>query len=118
MGHKKTTPLSERLWALIMPEPNSGCWLWMGWLHKDDYGCLRYHGRRILAHRASWMAYRGPIPSDKCVLHKCDVPQCVNPDHLFLGTHIDNMEDMKNKNRHFSRLSISQVREIKTELSL
>lgn len=86
-----------------IPEPNSGCWLWEGAADKNGYGCVKAlprHRRDRRAHRVSWAIYRGDIPSGLCVLHKCDTPACVNPDHLFLGTQSDNNADMTRKGRH------------------
>lgn len=83
-----------------MPEPNSGCWLWLNRLNDCGYGLFslnKHH--KVHAHRASWIAHRGTIPVGLSVLHKCDVRCCVNPDHLFLGTHVDNMRDMVKKGR-------------------
>lgn len=77
----------------------SGCWVWMGWLDKDGYGSTRVDGKAIKAHRASYIAYHGEIPSEMCVCHKCDTPSCVNPDHLFLGSQLDNQTDKVNKRR-------------------
>lgn len=76
----------------------SGCWLWQRSI-RDGYGRTEADGRKIGAHRRSWELHRGPIPAGLFVLHKCDVPHCVNPDHLFLGTHLDNMADMVAKER-------------------
>lgn len=98
---------------LISPEPNSGCWLWEGSCRKDRYGRLSYGLVTIrkstyphtyksdiwMAHRWSWTITKGPIPAGLQVLHSCDVHQCVNPDHLFLGTHDDNMKDKVAKGR-------------------
>lgn len=84
----------------FIPEPNSGCWLWLGPVNWDNYGTMTLRGRGIGAHRFSWLIHRGQIPEGMRVLHKCDVRCCVNPDHLFLGTQIDNIHDMIAKNRH------------------
>lgn len=90
--------------AFVMPEPNTGCWLWMGACNSFGHG--HYHTyvdgkkRNMNAHRYSWTIHRGPIPEGMCVCHSCDVPQCVNPDHLFLGTDKDNMVDRDRKGRN------------------
>ena len=78
---------------------NTGCWEWSRSRNKDGYGHLYCGGRVVSAHRFSWMLFYGPIPKGLCVLHKCDNPTCVNPNHLFLGTQLDNLKDMRAKNR-------------------
>jgi hypothetical protein len=88
-------PFNER----YTPEPMSGCWLWEEHTDKYGYGQLRYNGRQYAAHRLSWILHRGDIPSGQCVLHRCDTPTCVNPNHLFLGTHLDNARDREWKGR-------------------
>jgi hypothetical protein len=96
------TPLAVRFRGKIRIEP-SGCWLWIGATNGKGYGKIQ-QGRRggipLLAHRVSWELHRGPIPDGLMVLHQCDSPPCVNPDHLFLGTGLDNMRDMVAKSRH------------------
>ena len=97
------------------------CWLWTGAVNDKGYGWVSR--TRALgptrAHRFSWEIHRGQIPKGKCVLHKCDVPLCVNPDHLFLGTRKDNTRDMMRKGRcingeraSWSKLTEKEVREI------
>lgn len=81
---------------MYTPEPNTGCWLWLGVIQRDGYGV---YGRRELAHRAAQRIHCGPPPPGAYVLHRCDVRHCVNPDHLFLGGHQDNMDDMAKKGR-------------------
>lgn len=89
----------DRFERYISPEPNSGCWLWDGGTNGRGYGIFCLHGRSGGAHRASYQLYKGAIPAGLLVLHKCDVPPCVNPDHLFLGAHADNTADMWKKGR-------------------
>lgn len=78
----------------------SGCWIWEASLNNKGYGQFSIkRSVNKLAHRISYQIYIGDIPKGLCVLHKCDNPKCVNPDHLFLGTKKDNMIDKENKNR-------------------
>ena len=76
--------------------PESGCWVWMGDSIKSGYGVMA--GKRY-AHRYSFERFRGPIPEGLHVLHRCDVPCCVNPNHFFLGTQRDNNNDKMAKGR-------------------
>ena len=90
----------ERIERLSIPEPNSGCWLWLGSVNRLGYGKFMHERRQIKAHRASWEAHHGKIPDRAMVLHTCDVRCCVNPSHLFIGDQSANMHDMWRKNRH------------------
>lgn len=91
--------LRERFESFVMPEPNSGCYLWMGNSLRWGYGRFHHGGKRPLAHRFAWELNRGPIPAGIHVLHRCDNPSCVNVDHLYLGTHRDNMADIAKRCR-------------------
>lgn len=85
--------------ANSVPEPNSGCWLWDGEAHDNGYGRFHLRGRRYYAHRVA-LSVSGIVLGDgDCALHRCDVPACVNPDHLFVGTRSDNTHDMWRKGR-------------------
>ena len=84
----------------VIPEPNSGCFLWLGTVTGRGYGRLRSGGRVYAAHRFAWMLEHGPIPPGLFVLHRCDNPPCVNTRHLFLGTAADNAHDCVSKGRH------------------
>ena len=91
----------QRFEEKFIPEQNSGCWIWIS-ADTEGYGDFYFHPTFERAHRASWMLYRGEIPAGIFVLHKCDNPSCVNPNHLFLGTNDDNMKDMVRKGRQKS----------------
>lgn len=97
-------PMAERVEKFIFPVTESGCWLWNGG-HETrgwpflNYGRIWVRGRTLPAHRVAYEHFVGPIPEGMLVLHKCDVPLCVNPDHLFLGTYRDNTMDMIRKGR-------------------
>lgn len=95
-------PVLERFNKMVMPEPNTGCHLWIGALFTNGYGVFRISKMNKKAHRMSYELNVGSIPNGLIVCHKCDVPSCVNPDHLFLGTHKDNVQDMINKGRKSS----------------
>ena len=90
----------ERLLYGCTPEPNSGCWLWTKSLCTGGYGQIRVDGALCSTHREAWKIWRGDIPQGLCILHRCDTRSCINPDHLFIGTHTDNARDMVAKGRY------------------
>jgi len=79
-------------------QTEAGCWEWQGVMHHSGYGCFKDKGKFAYTHRASYEAFHGPI-NGLYVCHRCDNPRCIHPDHLFLGTHEENMADMKAKGR-------------------
>ncbi len=108
----RTMSLADRLERNSMPEPNSGCVLWLGSCMPFGHGRMRWGKSLYLTHRLAWMAHRGPIPVNTMVCHKCDVPSCINPDHLFLGDNAANIQDMWDKRRRIPKLTAEQVRSI------
>ncbi len=119
-------PLQDKLEFHSIPEPNSGCILWMG-NHWQGYGTLRWKGKMRRATHLAWELKRGPVPAGKFLCHKCDVRFCINPDHLFLGTQKDNIADMIRKGRRGdtrghvngnATLARTQVTEIKESMEM
>lgn len=108
------TPRSNDFWSKINIKREDECWEWNCSAQKWGYGWLRIKGKNYLAHRLAYEFVHGEIPQGLHVLHKCDNPPCCNPNHLFLGTQADNVEDMKVKGRgRKSVLSPEQREEIK-----
>ena len=100
------TPPSQLFWAHVhrgSGTDSGACWLWTGSRNPKGYGHFGLGGQCTQAHRAAWILTNGAIPDGLCVLHKCDNPPCVRPDHLFLGTNADNMADMVSKGRAAQR---------------
>lgn len=84
--------------------PESGCWFWMGSTNRQGYGRIHFDGYRWLAHRLSYTLFKGEIQEGLSVLHRCDIPACVRPEHLWLGTRADNAKDRETKRRGHSQV--------------
>jgi len=101
----------KRFWGKVKKTDN--CWIWKAGIRslKTGYGCFKYQGKVVDAHRMSWFLFFGNIPEGKCVLHHCDNRLCVNPKHLFIGSKKDNVIDaIKKKRFDFIHLKKSQFR--------
>lgn len=102
MRGRRRKPLKERFLRFVLKK-TSGCWIWTGTKNGSGYGTIGLGGKeegKGFAHRVAWELFHGPIPKGMLVCHKCDVKLCVNPDHLFLGTYQDNVDDMVRKGRN------------------
>jgi hypothetical protein len=126
---RKCRPIEDRFWYRV--HKTDTCWLWTGAKHPGGYGQFPLYpigpdmvptGRptNTRASRVSWILHKGPIPEGMWVLHKCDTPSCVNPEHLFLGTAATNTADCVSKKRNavgitngHSKLTEQQVRDIR-----
>ena len=133
INQKKIDQLSENEQLLLLRKSfnnfvikNDQCWEWKGSLSTKGYGRINYKGKKILAHRASWILHNGPIPEALLVCHTCDNPKCTKFSHLFLGTTKDNVQDMMKKKRNrfpfgekvsLAKLKVEQVVQIKNLLA-
>lgn len=97
----KSRPVEERFLKLIDKNcfEHKNCWCWTGGTYSNGYGTFHFKGKQTGAHRVSWELTNGTIPKGFLILHKCDNRLCVNPNHLFLGSHKDNMQDCIKKRR-------------------
>lgn len=95
----KRQSLREGYEKLVVRKSDKDCWGWKGYTTRG-YGRVHTNGNSLAAHRVSYELFVGPIPEGLLVCHKCDNPSCTNPQHLFLGTSIDNIKDRGSKNRH------------------
>ena len=97
MAGKRQMPEVDRFMSKVHKAEN-GCWLWEAYRMKNGYGLFRTPTKNELAHRVSYRLFSGPLDA-RDVMHKCDTPACVNPQHLHLGTRKENMQDAKEKKR-------------------
>lgn len=111
-------PIAVRFWQRV--DTSGDCWIWTGNHTSRGYGLLPIGRKVVRAHRVSWELHFGPIPKGLHVLHRCDVRACVNPAHLWLGTHMANMDDRNTKHRQatgerhgFAKLTESSVRDMR-----
>lgn len=95
--------VEDKFWARVAKA--DGCWVWTGAKDKNGYGTFSPSAAtgQLRAHRVSWQIHRGTIPTGMSVCHHCDNPECTNPEHLFVGTNKDNMEDKIRKGRVVGR---------------
>ena len=101
MDGRFTLRRNDPFWRLINSATiGQGCWNWTAYKNNEGYGRLRAGGEKVLAHRLSYSIFKGEIAEGLFVCHTCDNPACINPEHLFLGTHQDNVSDCVAKGRH------------------
>ena len=107
--------VKQRILDSIKKNEN-GCWEWQKRVTHFGYAQIKYRGTTCPAHRVSYKVFKGELPYGICVCHTCDNPRCVNPEHLWIGTHKDNAEDRvaKKRNNHYKKtMSINEVLEIR-----
>jgi hypothetical protein len=107
-SNRSRTPITQRFGRYVYLSLSNGCWEWRGARDERGYGMIGKEGGKgagsIRAHRLSYQIfYRVNLTREECVCHRCDNPPCVNPDHLFVGSQLDNMLDMISKNRNSNR---------------
>lgn len=108
----KLAEMEKKFWSRVRKTKN-GCWFWLGAKNSNGYGQADGPGGWETAHRVAYRYTYGDFDDNLQVLHKCDVRDCVNPEHLFLGTLQDNMRDMDRKGRRQLKISWEQVREMR-----
>ena len=96
---KNYPSFEEKFWSKVSKAEENACWEWSGALRWNGYGVFRHLNKSVLAHRASFIIHKGPIPDGCVICHSCDNRKCCNPNHLWSGTQKENLQDMFNKNR-------------------
>lgn len=89
----------KRFWEKVQIAGPDECWEWKGGKDREGYGRFSYFGKNQVAHRIAWILTGGEVSEGLCVLHKCDNPSCVNPDHLWIGNQLENIKDRTKKGR-------------------
>jgi hypothetical protein len=110
----KDVSLETRFWSKVKKgDRHDDCWEWIAYKTRHGYGRFNFNGIINLAHRIAWELIHGSIPVGMNVCHDCDNPGCVNPEHLFLGTQLDNMQDCVRKGRFCCKLKVEDVVQIR-----
>lgn len=99
LEHLRNAEARTRFWSYVDKNAGTDCWLWRGDRSKFGYGRFLFLGERTQAHRYAYELAHGPISEGLVLCHKCDVPECVNPEHMFVGTQKDNIQDCVRKGR-------------------
>lgn len=117
---KRYGTVEERFWRHVNPEPSSGCWLWDGPVDDFGYGRFRVGAKKPRVHVLCYEWHKGRVPDGLIVRHRCDMPGCVNPDHLICGTLLDNIRDRVERKRSAvgrmspsAKLDEEKIREIR-----
>lgn len=113
----KGASITEHLERHSVPEPNSGCTLWLGGQNRNGYGYISIGGRTVGAHRAAYELAHGTVPAGLVIRHHCDNPPCINPNHLTPGTRADNSHDMRIRGRQGKRGTASITGAVRFEVT-